>query len=314
MNDTTSNISHADWDLTGDVRIVNTSKMNFCLDSTDIYLDRDRRKVLLYQRGAQENQIWKITKIKDNNCYVIRDNYNGILICDKNSNVTTSAFFSEDDRMYQWVIEKTTPKNGVNTADCGEYYIKNRYNGKYLTLRSNDDVALEILQVNDRAQVWLLFKTPDTFNEDESYKYLVSPDLKTNHGMYYLRRLWGIKQDYLDYTITEAGSWHDINECKWQIEFSRGGADYGIKNAGNSLISQRGYAMAYNGDGSYDDQYWFIDLVRTNRSYYIITNRRDGKILKRASENNGKAITDSYTLYSSEKTNDSQYWILEDCK
>lgn len=58
----------------GEFRVVNTSKINYCLDSADDFVESQFGKVVIYNRGNNKNQICKITKGINDDFRIITDN------------------------------------------------------------------------------------------------------------------------------------------------------------------------------------------------------------------------------------------------
>jgi len=315
MTDKPLNTSTFIWDLTGEMRIVNTNKMNFCLDSTDRFLNNKYGKVIVYKRGAQKNQIWKIANSSINNNKIITDNSNRRLASDKNGSVGAMSFFPENDLMFNWVIEQRVSEIDKIGFVCGEVYIKNAYNNKYLTLRDDNDIILSDLTENNKGQIWFLFENKRIYHDVQSSHCVASPIEKmADRSRYqFLKRTWINEQRKQEFTITNIRtSGVDDLDYEWVIFYSEASAAYSMESFRNRLISRDGYAMVYLENKYYDDQYWFIDLIPGYKDLYIITNIHDGKILNATRVDGGKTIVKNYTLFSTESNNNSQFWALKD--
>ena len=313
MNDQLVNTSTLN--ITGEVRIVGTSRMNFCLDSTNTPLTDDLHKVLAYQRGTQENQIWTITDDSQAGYKIISDNTGRKLAsCDIDYVVGITSASPEDDLMYCWEIERR--KGGLDWGDfmCGEFYIKNVYSNQYLTLRDNNDITLEDKRATEKGQVWILFENKDLFQEDrKNINFFTTRSAISDTSLNYLKRLHGDEQPGHDFTKgqkTDISLLSDLDYL-WEI-IGHPGGDNTIENRGGRLVSQDGYAMVFYDDSTpSENQYWFIDFLTIDPPSLIITNRADGKVLKHARAG-GNIVVQDYTLFSTSGNSGDQHWFLSE--
>jgi len=301
--------------LIGEVRITNLRQMNYCLDSTNESLTNGYGKALVYRRGSQKNQIWKITQSVIDDYLIISDNRNRRLASDINDNIGVTSSFPENELMGYWKFERRILDHDKNGFISGEFYLKNIYNGKYLTLRDDDNIILSDLTRNDKRQLWMPFSNIDAFLKDVSNSSisLASPvEMMADRSRYqFLKRTWTNEQIKQQFTITNIRTTvFGEADYRWYIHYSEAGADSTIESHRNRLISREGYAMVFLDTGSYSDQYWFIDKLPGYKNLFIITNRADGKILKTESHDSAKAIVEGYTLFSAGSTNSHQYWAL----
>ena len=311
MNDQLVNTSILD--ITGEVRIVGTSRMNFCLDSTNTPLTDDLHKVLAYQRGTQENQIWTITDDSQTGYKIISDNTGRKLTsCDIDYVAGITSTSPEDDLMCCWEIERRDNNIDMGQFRCGEVYIKNVYSNQYLTVRDSNDVGLEDKRDSEKGQVWILFENKDLFQEDrKNINLFTSGNRMTNRPLRYLKRL------HDNYPVTDrvVSQEHVISlgdlDYLWEI-IGHPGGDNTIENRGGRLVSQDGYAMVFYGDSTpAENQYWFIDFLTIDPPSLIITNRADGKVLKHARAG-GNIVVQDYTLFSTSGNSGDQHWFLSE--